>query len=142
MEPVTDGPRPKVQPIMTSAATEMLALAADESSSTARLTPPPKDELREQGYYFDNQGYLRDTTHDKRAAETELNASPSSSELVAAVAVHVHSVLIHKFNFSCTLIPTLEEAVVPEARSPIYFSQDYDKKNKIMVNHQANQLKH
>ena len=152
-----EGPRPDIQAVMAEASAEMIKNAllnspsltnnANVPPSPAKLSdlslppptnpsspssppPPSLDLLRNLGYYFDADGYLRDALH-KRPDETALNAS--SCDLVAAIAHYVHSVLIKTYSFERVLIPSLEEAVVPEARAPIFCSDDYLDKEKLLV---------
>lgn len=103
-----------------------------ETKDSATLTEIEQQrDLRLFGYYFDADGYLRDTETNNRPSESELGNS--SGELVACIADYVHYLLVHTYKFQQCLIPTEEEASVPEARAPIFFSDDYDKKDKLLV---------
>ena len=106
--------------------------SAIETKDSVTLTEIEQQrDLRLLGYFFDADGYLRDTETNNRPSESELGNS--SGELVAGIADYVHYLLIHTYKFQQCLIPTEEEACVPEARAPIFFSDDYDKKDKLLV---------
>ena len=143
VNPVLQGPRPDIQAIYAEASGEMLANAVSQNNNqtpnntniTTTTPPPPPTTtttlLTSLGYYFDQDGYLRDESH-KRPTEGQLNAI-TSSDIVAAVADYVHNVLNTTYKFYPILIPTLTEAVIPEARAPIFFSENYEQKEKLLV---------
>ena len=89
-----------------------------------------QSDLLALGYHFDDKGHLRNAAN-ARPQEHELAAAQN---LVMAVASYVHGRMCRDLGYTKILVPTLEEAAVPEARCPVqygtvFLSEGYETKD-------------
>ena len=155
VSPLLQGPRPAYQKLQAEGGANLIAEAgaaagaagaassapsAPSAPSAGAEAPDPQQtspqeaeralqsDLLALGYHFDDDGYLRNASN-ARPQEHELAAA---QELVVAVASYVHRRMTRDLGYTRVLVPSLEEAAVPQARCPVFLSQGYDTKDRLL----------